>query len=89
MRLAKRRAALWIAIFDLADIWSLETVTQKLSELADKAVNLAWCAAFNLELRKGKRLGSIMAKIIKAHIKKDSSQVFTLQPASNVVHIGK
>ena len=54
LRLAKRRAALWIAICDLADIWSLETVTQKLSEFADKAVNLAWCAAFNLELRKGK-----------------------------------
>ena len=52
--MAKRRAALWIAICDLADIWSLETVTQKLSEFADKAVNLAWCAAFNLELRKGK-----------------------------------
>ena len=31
LRLAKRRAALWIAICDLADIWSLETVTQKLS----------------------------------------------------------
>ncbi len=54
LRLAKRRAALWIAICDLADIWSLETVTQKLSEFADKAVNLAWCAAFNIELRKGK-----------------------------------
>ena len=35
LRLAKRRAALWIAICDLADIWSLETVTQKLSEFAD------------------------------------------------------
>ena len=54
LRLAKRRAALWIAICDLADIWSLETVTKKLSEFADKAVNLAWGAAFNLELRKGK-----------------------------------
>ena len=54
LRIAKRRAALWIALNDLADVWSLEEVTQNLSEFAEKAVNLSWRASFSKELRKGK-----------------------------------
>ena len=54
LRIAKRRAALWIALNDLADVWSLEEVTQNLSEFAKKAVNLSWRASFSKELRKGK-----------------------------------
>ena len=54
LRIAKRRAALWIALNDLADVWSLEEVTQNLSEFAEKAINLSWRASFSKELRKGK-----------------------------------
>ena len=54
LRIAKRRAALWIALNDLADVWSLEDVMQNLSEFAEKAVNLSWRASFSKELRKGK-----------------------------------
>ena len=54
LRVAKRRAALWIALNDLADTWSLEEVTKNLSEFADKAINLSWRASFLKELKKGK-----------------------------------
>ncbi|MFL2795044.1 MAG: glutamine-synthetase adenylyltransferase [Paracoccaceae bacterium] len=54
LRIAKRRAALWIALNDLADTWSLEVVTKNLSEFADKAINLSWQASFLKELKKGK-----------------------------------
>ena len=54
LRIAKRRAALWIALNDLADTWSLEVVTKNLSKFADKAINLSWHASFLKELKKGK-----------------------------------
>ena len=54
LRVAKRRAALWIALNDLADTWSLEEVTKNLSEFADKAINLSWRASFLKEFKKGK-----------------------------------
>jgi Glutamine synthetase adenylyltransferase len=54
LRIAKRRAALWIALNDLADIWSLEVVTKNLSEFADKAINLSWRVSFLKEMKKGK-----------------------------------
>ena len=54
LRIAKRRAALWIALNDLADTWPLEVVTKNLSEFADKAINLSWRASFLKELKKGK-----------------------------------
>ena len=54
LRVAKRRAALWIALNDLAHTWSLEEVTKNLSEFADKAINLSWRASFLKELKKGK-----------------------------------
>ena len=41
LRIAKRRAALWIALNDLADTWSIEVVTKNLSDFADKAINLS------------------------------------------------
>ena len=54
LRIAKRRAALWIALNDLADTWPLEVVTKNLSEFADEAINLSWRASFLKELKKGK-----------------------------------
>ena len=54
LRVAKKRAALWIALNDLSDTWSLEVVTKNLSEFADKAINLSWRASFLKELKKGK-----------------------------------
>ncbi len=54
LRIAKRRAALWIALNDLADTWSLDVVTENLSKFADKAINLSWHASFLKELKKGK-----------------------------------
>ncbi|RUQ75249.1 bifunctional [glutamine synthetase] adenylyltransferase/[glutamine synthetase]-adenylyl-L-tyrosine phosphorylase [Azospirillum doebereinerae] len=41
LRLAKRRAALLIAMADIAGIWTLERVTGALSDLAETAVRLA------------------------------------------------
>ncbi len=52
LRIAKRRAALWIALNDLADTWPLEVVTKNLSEFADEAINLSWRASFLKELKK-------------------------------------
>ena len=54
LRIAKRRAALWIALNDLADTWSLEEVTKNLSKFAEKAISLSWRASFLKELKKGK-----------------------------------
>ncbi|MBP2226778.1 glutamate-ammonia-ligase adenylyltransferase [Azospirillum agricola] len=41
LRLAKRRAALLIALADIAGVWTLEQVTGALSEMAETAVRLA------------------------------------------------
>lgn len=49
LRLMKRRAALLIALADLGGLWPLETVTACLSDLADRAVALAFKAALKGE----------------------------------------
>ena len=54
LRTAKSRASLWIALNDLAGVWSLEVVTKNLSEFAEKAINLSWHVSFLKELKKGK-----------------------------------
>jgi len=54
LRKAKKRAALWVALNDLAGVWSLEDVTKNLSVFAEKAINLSWHASFRKELNKGK-----------------------------------
>src|SRR5260221_3097250 len=41
LRQAKRRAALVIAVADIADLWPLERVTQSLSALAETALHVA------------------------------------------------
>ncbi|MSO88565.1 MAG: bifunctional [glutamine synthetase] adenylyltransferase/[glutamine synthetase]-adenylyl-L-tyrosine phosphorylase [Rhodospirillaceae bacterium] len=41
LRLAKRRAALIVALADIADVWNLDDVTRALSDFADRAVDLA------------------------------------------------
>ncbi|SFA53614.1 glutamate-ammonia-ligase adenylyltransferase [Paracoccus halophilus] len=41
LRRAKRRVALWTALADLGGVWKLEQVTGALTELADRATDLA------------------------------------------------
>jgi len=48
LRRAKRRAAIAIAIADIADIWSLEQVTESLSALAETALDTAAAHAVGL-----------------------------------------
>ncbi|WP_134726064.1 putative nucleotidyltransferase substrate binding domain-containing protein [Paracoccus luteus] len=54
LRRAKRRVALWTALADLGGAWSLEQVTGALTELADRATDLALRAHVAEEIRRGK-----------------------------------
>ncbi|MEE2862345.1 MAG: glutamine-synthetase adenylyltransferase [Pseudomonadota bacterium] len=54
LRRAKRRVALQAALADLAGVWSLEQVTGALSDLADRAVDLALRVHVATEARRGK-----------------------------------
>ncbi len=54
LRRAKRRVALLVALADLGGIWPLEDVTGALSDLADRAVDLALRAHVATERRRGK-----------------------------------
>ncbi|MEM7732284.1 MAG: glutamine-synthetase adenylyltransferase [Pseudomonadota bacterium] len=54
LRQTKRRAALLLALADLAGVWSLKDVTARLTRFADLAVGLALRAAIEPELRRGK-----------------------------------
>ncbi|MEL6792781.1 MAG: hypothetical protein AAFP78_04960 [Pseudomonadota bacterium] len=49
LRQLKRRAALLIALADLGGVWSLDEVTGALSDLADRAVALAFDASIRAE----------------------------------------
>ncbi|MBF0166875.1 MAG: bifunctional [glutamine synthetase] adenylyltransferase/[glutamine synthetase]-adenylyl-L-tyrosine phosphorylase [Alphaproteobacteria bacterium] len=55
LRIAKRRAALLIAMADITGLWSLKRVTRSLSELADLAVD----SALALLLRQAQAAGDI------------------------------
>ncbi|RJL02873.1 glutamine-synthetase adenylyltransferase [Paracoccus aestuarii] len=54
LRRAKRRVALLTALADLGGVWPLERVTGALSDLADRAVDLALRAHVATEARRGK-----------------------------------
>ncbi|MDO5647953.1 glutamine-synthetase adenylyltransferase [Paracoccus sp. (in: a-proteobacteria)] len=54
LRRAKRRVALLAALADLGGVWTLEQVTGALSDLADRAVDLALRAHIAAEQRRGK-----------------------------------
>lgn len=54
LRRAKRRVALFTALADLGGVWPLEQVTGALSDLADRAVDLALRAHVAQERRRGK-----------------------------------
>ena len=49
LRLAKRRAALLVALTDLGGVWGLDAVTRGLSDLADRALQVAADAALAAE----------------------------------------
>ena len=54
LRRAKRRVALYAALADLGGVWPLEQVTGALSDLADRAVDLALRVHVAQERRRGK-----------------------------------
>ncbi|HRO15387.1 MAG TPA: glutamine-synthetase adenylyltransferase [Paracoccus sp. (in: a-proteobacteria)] len=54
LRRAKRRVALWTALADLGGVWTLEQVTGALTDLADRATDLALRAHVADEIRRGK-----------------------------------
>ncbi|MGZ3216065.1 [protein-PII] uridylyltransferase family protein [Paracoccus sp. T5] len=54
LRRAKRRVALQAALADLGGVWTLEQVTRALSDLADRAVDLALRVHVAAEQRRGK-----------------------------------
>jgi glutamate-ammonia-ligase adenylyltransferase len=57
LRLAKRRAALLIALADLGGVWDLDAVTGALTALADRAVQTALTAAVAAEIARGRLPG--------------------------------
>ena len=57
LRLAKRRAALLIALCDLGGVWDLTQVTGALTTLADTATSCALRSAIAHEIRRGKLPG--------------------------------
>ncbi|WP_323008308.1 glutamine-synthetase adenylyltransferase [Paracoccus sp. (in: a-proteobacteria)] len=54
LRRAKRRVALWTALADLGGVWQLEQVTGALTDLADRATDLALRVHVAAELARGK-----------------------------------
>jgi glutamate-ammonia-ligase adenylyltransferase len=59
LRVAKRRVALLAALADLGGVWPLMTVTGTLTDLADRAVDLAMRALVADEIRRGKLPGAV------------------------------
>jgi glutamate-ammonia-ligase adenylyltransferase len=60
LRIAKRRAALFIALADIGGVWGLKDVTGHLSTFADHAIQAALEAALAPELARGKLPGATM-----------------------------
>jgi len=58
LRQAKRRAALLTALADLGGVWPTMTVTQALTDLADRAVDLCLKRLVAEEIRRGKLPGA-------------------------------
>ena len=63
MRVAKRRAALLIALADLGGVWPLETVTGRLTDLADICVDTALNRLVGAEIARGKLPGATEADV--------------------------
>jgi len=61
LRQAKRRVALLTGLADLSAVWSLETVTEALTEFADLSVHLALRATISHEIKRGKLPGQTEA----------------------------
>ncbi len=59
LRQIKRRVALWTALCDLGGVWPLETVTQTLTRLADRAVDVTLQRLVADEIRRGKLPGAV------------------------------
>jgi glutamate-ammonia-ligase adenylyltransferase len=57
LRQAKRRVALLTGLADLGGVWSLEPVTQTLTDFADLSVHLALRATIGAEIKRGKLPG--------------------------------
>ncbi|OWU85324.1 glutamate-ammonia-ligase adenylyltransferase [Oceanicola sp. 22II-s10i] len=57
LRQAKRRVALLTGLADLAGVWALEGATERLTEFADRATDLAMKAALGAEVKRGKLPG--------------------------------
>ena len=66
LRVARRRAALLIALADLGGAWDLAAVTGALSALADRAVQLGLEALVAAEIARGKLPGVTEAEIPEA-----------------------
>ena len=58
LRQAKRRVALLAGLADLGGVWPLEMVTGALTDLADRAVNLALVQSVSDEIRRGRLPGA-------------------------------
>ena len=67
LRIAKRRIALATALCDLGGVWTLEQVTQNLTDFADLAVQRAWAYAVGRELARG-RIPGFAADHDPAHL---------------------
>ena len=65
LRLAKRRAALIVALADIAEVWSLDDVTRALSDFADRAVDLAVAHVLRLAASSGTFLAKNDADICR------------------------
>ena len=59
LRQAKRRVALLAGLADLGGVWPLDMVTGALTDLADRAVNLALVQGVGDEIRRGRLPGAV------------------------------
>jgi [glutamine synthetase] adenylyltransferase / [glutamine synthetase]-adenylyl-L-tyrosine phosphorylase len=54
LRIAKRRAAIAVAVADIAGLWDLTEVTGAISESAERALTVSWRHALLEQIRRGK-----------------------------------
>jgi glutamate-ammonia-ligase adenylyltransferase len=54
LRVIKRQTALTIALADLCQVWSVEQITDALTELADRTLTLSWRHALSVTVKSGK-----------------------------------
>ena len=68
LRRAKRRVALWTALADLGGVWTLEQVTGALTDLADRATDLALRVHVAAERARGKLLRKRYLRLLPGRI---------------------